>query len=254
MHCLVGYGERMRKDVARALLGLCDDELDEIRINEAYRAAIQLNHPDRYTGNEKLRKHAEKQCKLINQARDVLLAALRAAKQENQTCSDAEKDCDSKKEESWECSDSHCEEPKKDRVDAVKESTAPLLDVWQTSAGASILGVALFIFVIEFENYVPASWLLFTSGVRMVYMIFQLVYALVFYGSYFSLKPKARSSKAVSFLNCAVGGPVFGPLWNSNLTKKTRGFSNIVFAILEALLIVSWFILFYIFLFSVYSY
>ena len=33
-----------------------------------------MNHPDRFAGNEKLRLHAEEQCKRINEARDVLLS------------------------------------------------------------------------------------------------------------------------------------------------------------------------------------
>lgn len=64
----------MRRDVALALLGITEEHPSEERISKAYRAAIQMNHPDRYATNEQLRKHAEEQCKLINEAREVLVS------------------------------------------------------------------------------------------------------------------------------------------------------------------------------------
>lgn len=64
----------MKKSVALALLGLKESEINDARINEAYRAAMQMNHPDRYAHDERLRQHAEEQCKLINEAREALLS------------------------------------------------------------------------------------------------------------------------------------------------------------------------------------
>lgn len=63
----------MEKDTALALLGLVGENPTEADINKAYRAAMQMNHPDRYANNENLRRRAEEQSKLINEARQVLL-------------------------------------------------------------------------------------------------------------------------------------------------------------------------------------
>lgn len=62
----------MDKASALLLLGLQDGDLTRASLKAAYRAAVQINHPDRHQGNEKLRKHAEEQCRRINEARDVL--------------------------------------------------------------------------------------------------------------------------------------------------------------------------------------
>lgn len=63
----------MNRSVALALLGFSKQDPTKDEIIAAYKAAIQLNHPDRYNNNERLRAHAEEQCKLINEAREVLL-------------------------------------------------------------------------------------------------------------------------------------------------------------------------------------
>lgn len=65
----------VKRDVALALLGLSDGDSDlaDAEINAAYKAAMQMNHPDCYANNEYLKKRAEEQSKLINEARDVLL-------------------------------------------------------------------------------------------------------------------------------------------------------------------------------------
>lgn len=64
----------MKKEVALAILGLDGSDLSEEAINKAYRAAMKMNHPDRYANDEELRQHAERQSKLINEARQVLLS------------------------------------------------------------------------------------------------------------------------------------------------------------------------------------
>jgi curved DNA-binding protein CbpA len=64
----------MDKATARALLGIDDENPTKKQVNEAYRNAARLNHPDNYAGDEKLKEHAERQMRLINEARQVLLS------------------------------------------------------------------------------------------------------------------------------------------------------------------------------------
>ena len=61
-----------------------------------------------------------------------------------------------------------------------------------------------------------------------------ILYAVLFYPSYFTDRPRLHSSAAISFANCAFGGLVFGLLWNSNLTKCVKGVSAKVCAALYA--------------------
>lgn len=62
----------MDKATALLLLGLREEDLDRASLKAAYRTAMQVNHPDRHQGNEKLRKYAEEQCRRINEARETL--------------------------------------------------------------------------------------------------------------------------------------------------------------------------------------
>lgn len=62
-----------------------------------------------------------------------------------------------------------------------------------------------------------------------------IVYASVFYPSFFGAKPKLKSSRAISFLNLTFGFIIFGLLWNTSLTKKVKGTSSIVLIVLTAL-------------------
>lgn len=64
----------MKKDVALALLGLVGEKPTDEEINAAYKASMQLHHPDRYASDERLREVAEEQSKLINEAREALLS------------------------------------------------------------------------------------------------------------------------------------------------------------------------------------
>ena len=65
----------MQKGEALALLGLQDDEnLDKDQIKQAYRASMKMNHPDNFANNDELREYAEKQSRLINEAKEVLLS------------------------------------------------------------------------------------------------------------------------------------------------------------------------------------
>ncbi len=239
----------MRKDVALALLGLQDGELDDARINAAYRIAIQMNHPDKYSSNDRLRMHAEEQCKLINEAREVLLSRswekdTAYERAESSRDNDEHAECEYRKEEQ--------EERKNDfKVDdqvsthekpsqGVQVSFTPFLDIWRTSVGASIAGILFFCVILDIEYLVPETYMIAASLLRLAYMVFQFLYAIILFPSYFSLKPKITNSSAVAFWNCAVGGIIFGPIWNSSLTKRKKGISNIVFAVLVGLLAVFW--------------
>lgn len=227
----------MRKDVALALLGLHENEPSEDRINEAYRAAVQLNHPDRYANNERLRAHAEEQCKLINQARDTLLNGTPDA----ETSTGCPKGDHAEHQSEPHQGGRACESPQKA---SWIPSEAPVLDIWKTSTGFSILGIAAFsiLTMVGSNSTGGASWLF--SVVQPVYVLAQLLYAAIVYPSFFSKKPKLKSNAAISFWNCAMGWFIFGPIWNGNLTKRSRGVAHIVFVVLVVLLLAYWLFLF----------
>jgi curved DNA-binding protein CbpA len=82
----------MERTVALALLGLRDEHPTAAQISEAYRFAIQMNHPDKYTHNDKLRQHAEEQCRLINEARVCLLQGVWTSESHNNETHDEETD------------------------------------------------------------------------------------------------------------------------------------------------------------------
>jgi len=77
---------------------------------------------------------------------------------------------------------------------------------------------------------------LFTTGIACAVWI---AYAAKFYPSYFGEKPRLRSSRLISLCNFAFGGPLFGALWNRNLTRRIKEISHIVFVILLALLLLA---------------
>lgn len=227
----------MRKDVALALLGLHENEPSEERINEAYRAAIQLNHPDRYASNERLRAHAEEQCKLINQARDTLLNGVQEPE------SNAGRPEGSPVERQSEARQYGSTWKPPERESWIPSET-PVPDMWKTSAGFSVLGVVAFaiLSIVGSNSTGTAAWIV--TAVQLAYVLVQLLYATVVYPSFFTKKPKLKSNAAISFWNCAMGWFVFGPIWNSNLTKRSKGVAHIVFAVIVALLIAYWVFLF----------
>lgn len=123
------------------------------------------------------------------------------------------------------------------------EST-PFLSTWQTSMGASIGGVILNLAGGRIADYVPDDYLFELGVVSIAGLIVQIVYAIAVYPSFFRKDPYVNDSTLVSFLNCLLGGIIFGPLWNSNLTNRTKGVSFIVFAILVALVLIMEFYLY----------
>lgn len=140
----------------------------------------------------------------------------------------------------------------------------PVLRFWKTSVAFSILGVvanamtawaiaaiAFLILLPSFASGIESMLGALTTGLIVtmiafiVYAALGIVYAAVFYRSYFTEKPRLTSSKAISFLNLFFGGIIFGCIWNYNLTrsqmssKLQKGSSSIVYIVLTAVAIAS---------------
>lgn len=134
------------------------------------------------------------------------------------------------------------------RVDQSAE--APFLSTWKTSVGFSILGlisgpVAFLIIWMIVGFFIGLAGDLLALDRQLVYPLVAfftaaivctvcIVYAAVFYPSYFRKQPLLRSSKLASFFNFACGGPLFGALWNRGLTNRVKGVSHVVWIVLLA--------------------
>jgi hypothetical protein len=112
----------------------------------------------------------------------------------------------------------------------------PLLYSWKTNVGATIGGIVL-AFIIsglsmgqEYDYYVS----IFLTIISTALLVFSFIYALAIYPSFFAAKPKINNITGISFLNGLLGGVIFGCIWNSNLTNKKKGISNIVYVIVLA--------------------
>ena len=128
-------------------------------------------------------------------------------------------------------------------------SGCPALDSWKTSVLFSIIGLVLsvawmgvigYIIAIVISLSLPSlpSQYVFSFAAPINGLMFQLVslvYAVAVYPSYFKKKPLIKSRRAISCLNFLFGGVIFGSLWNHNLTRKEKGVSYVVCAILAAL-------------------
>lgn len=129
-------------------------------------------------------------------------------------------------------------------------AATPVLQTWKTSLGFSVLGWLVgfpLLMVLSLLIAMPLV-VLFSmltgldspqSGSPIVALVgnaLMLVYAAKVYPSYFSEKPRLRSSKAISFANFMFGGLIFGSFWNGNLSKRTKGSSYVVFAVLSGLM------------------
>lgn len=144
----------------------------------------------------------------------------------------------------------------------VSQTNSPVLDAWKTSVGFSVLGAIVGFFVMLVLVVILATGLsigiaslvgsassmasdvvsAFASALTIpiaciLWYVLGIVYATVFYPSYFTEKPKVKSSRAISFLNFTFGEVVFGALWNRDLTKKAKGTSHTVFVVLTALML-----------------
>jgi hypothetical protein len=108
----------------------------------------------------------------------------------------------------------------------------PVLDNWKTNIGAFIGGLLS----ITLVNNVPTlqEWWMFDLVIIVGLNIgLTTYYALGIYPSLFSAHPKLKSKGAISFLNGVCGYIVFGCIWNSNLTKRNKGISHIVWAVIN---------------------
>lgn len=124
-----------------------------------------------------------------------------------------------------------------------------VLDSWKTSVGFSILGFVLigvwaavfgWIIAIGISPALPRMPYQSTTGITgvingLIYSAICILYALIFYPSYFTEKPLIKSSRVISCLNFLFGNVIFGAFWNHNLTLKKKGVSYCVFAILNFL-------------------
>jgi hypothetical protein len=115
-------------------------------------------------------------------------------------------------------------------------TNSDFLNTWKTSPGPVVVGILLTLLYTRIP--LPDALLVIDVAIAIAYIIFSIFYALKIYPSYFSEKPMIRNNNTVSFLNGLCGGIIFGLIWNSNLTNKKKGVSNIVFVILTILAIV----------------
>lgn len=118
-----------------------------------------------------------------------------------------------------------------------KPADNAFLAVWKTSVGASIGGVIVSMLVGQAgetigEVATSVEVLLVITCIAIAYPAASLYWALGYYPRLFGENPPKPSSEAVSFGNCFFGGIIFGPIWNSNLTKREKGVSNVVYAVL----------------------
>lgn len=109
-----------------------------------------------------------------------------------------------------------------------------VLTRWKTSVGFSVLGVmagfilwmvaivVMFLPLIMVTGLTSPTYIGSLSGWIAMFAsdVIQLVYALVFYRSYFKSKPLLKSSRAISFCNLLFSNIAIGSLWNSNLTRS----------------------------------
>ena len=129
-------------------------------------------------------------------------------------------------------------------------SETPVIARWKTSIGFSILGIicgfVLFAVIGAITQLIIVKYLgngaahltghsngtvsitnLAGAPTAIICLILMIVYAAVFYPSYFQAKPRLKSNKAISFANLLFGGIIFGCLWNGNLTKsRAQGRAN----------------------------
>ncbi|ERL07488.1 hypothetical protein [Olsenella profusa] len=110
-------------------------------------------------------------------------------------------------------------------------------ETWKTNVGMSILGAVVGIVV----NQLLTNMGMAGRVINAILMVLFIVYALVWYPSYFTDGPKLTNAGTISFLNLFAGGIIFGCLWNYNLTRHTKGVSNVVFVVFAVISILAFF-------------
>ncbi|MCL2605716.1 MAG: zinc ribbon domain-containing protein [Coriobacteriia bacterium] len=122
--------------------------------------------------------------------------------------------------------------PQDEFTDFYAFAKAPVLRTWKTSVGFSLLAVFIgFPVVVLLLNMISLPFSFISSALPIVvapciFSVLIIIYAAKFYPSYFTDKPKFKSSRVISFLNLLFGSVIFGVLWNSSLTKKVEGRSH----------------------------
>ena len=106
---------------------------------------------------------------------------------------------------------------------------------WSTDWFAAVLGGVIWIFL--FKLY-EAGLFGGTLG-KIFFALLGASYAHDCYPSYFTAAPALDNARLVSLLNTLLGGPVFGCIWNLNLTKRTQGVSHLVCILLNGFSIMS---------------
>lgn len=126
----------------------------------------------------------------------------------------------------------------------------PVLQTWKTSPLFTALGlIASVVLSYFYVAVVQISYLIIAGGEQSIIPIYVAailgnavlaIYLLAIFPSYLTDKPILRSSKVISFMNCAFGGGILGLLWNHNLTKKwgKKSISHLVFGGLSLVCIV----------------
>lgn len=107
----------------------------------------------------------------------------------------------------------------------------PALAVWKTNVALSVIGIILKRVI----NKIPLfSWQI-DLVVAWLILFFSIIYALWIFPSLFGDKPVLRNNQVISFLNCFLGGLIFGLIWNWSLTKGQKGISNLIYLIILVL-------------------
>ena len=123
---------------------------------------------------------------------------------------------------------------------STQDINVPVLRTWKTSVEFSIIGfitpiIVLTLLAIPFSSPYQVLVSLILS---IIMFTLSIIYAAIIYPSYFTKAPFVTSSEAISFLNLFFGSLLFGSLWNSNLTKRRKGVSHIVYAMVNCIFIV----------------
>jgi hypothetical protein len=119
------------------------------------------------------------------------------------------------------------------------DSNSTLLDIWKTSIGMSIFGLfssLVMLSIIEFSTQEGDGILAVIIAILIV--IYTNYYLIKIYPSYFTNNPKIQNPGWISFMNLLVGGFIFGPIWNGNLTKREIGKSYNIYLYLFVVSIV----------------
>jgi len=128
-------------------------------------------------------------------------------------------------------------------LQTAKDKT-PFLQNWDAPVAPAILGllsVSTFVDVISTPRSYNGSFdgllsfVLVAVAILIAVTIWGLIHSIIVYPSLFEEKPKMKSGAAVSFINCLLGGVVFGLLWNNNLSKGKIGISFKVYSVLISL-------------------